>query len=87
MQISESKVLYHVSIMVEAGLIKANCYDQQDGSNCLISRLTWDGHEFLDQIKSDTVWNEIKQTASQKGLDLTLGLATKIAVKIIDQLI
>lgn len=80
---------YHIKLLLDAGLIEGQCSDYQGdvGSACFIQRLTWEGHEFLDQIKSDTVWAKVKQTASQQGLELTLGLVGKLAVKIIDQLI
>ncbi|MGH0418786.1 MULTISPECIES: DUF2513 domain-containing protein [Bacillus cereus group] len=26
----------------------------------MYSSLTWEGHEFLDAIKNDTVWNNVK---------------------------
>ena len=62
-------VSYHMEIMHDAGLIKA-----------LISRsinappsarglaLTWEGHEFLDKIRSETIWMKIKGTAKRRVL-------------------
>ncbi|EOV9525803.1 DUF2513 domain-containing protein [Bacillus cytotoxicus] len=30
------------------------------GTGWIYSSLTWEGHEFLDAIKNDTVWNNVK---------------------------
>ncbi|WP_265754876.1 DUF2513 domain-containing protein [Avibacterium sp. 21-594] len=42
--------------------------------------LTWQGHEFLDKIRSDTAWNKIKQIIKTKGIDLSFE-AIKLAGK------
>lgn len=33
--------------------------------------LTWAGHDLLETIRSDVVWNKIKSTARTKGIELT----------------
>lgn len=30
----------------------------------IIKALTWDGHEFLDNVKSDDIWSKVKQQAA-----------------------
>ncbi len=37
-----------------------------------VLRLTWSGHELLDQLRNDTFWNRLKKAAEEKGLALTL---------------
>ena len=52
--------------------------------------LTWDGHDFLDAIRSDTVWQEAKETVQAKGLDiqsLTLDVVKSVCVSAIKDLI
>ena len=29
--------------------------------------LTWNGHQFLDNVRNDTVWNAVKEKAKQYG--------------------
>jgi len=38
---------------------------------CIGQRLTWHGHELLDTIRHNGVWNKVKAKAGEKGLDLT----------------
>ncbi|MGP9592975.1 DUF2513 domain-containing protein [Halomonas sp. AOP42-C2-25] len=54
-------VSYHMSILKDAGLIQATCFQPLSGElSCTATGLTWDGHEFLDKIRSDTTWGKIK---------------------------
>ncbi len=34
-------------------------------------KLTWDGHELLDTLRDQNVWNRIKEISKEKGVDLT----------------
>lgn len=60
---STEEVGYHLNLLMEAGFIKAK------GAMELmpvINKLTWQGHEFLDDIRDDTIWGKTKERA--KGL-------------------
>lgn len=65
-------VSYHMYIMEEAGLIEATCAKSLSGPmQCWAIRLTWEGHEFLDKIRTDTMWNKTKELITNKGIDLS----------------
>ena len=53
---SRESVSYHVQLLAEAGLIRAADFSSADGSEWRAQRLTWAGHEFLDNARSTTVW-------------------------------
>ncbi|MGR2919412.1 DUF2513 domain-containing protein [Acinetobacter sp. 1125_18A] len=43
-----------------------------DGELALFNlKLTWDGHELLDTLRDENVWNRIKQISKEKGVDIT----------------
>ena len=46
----------------------------------VVDGLTWKGHEFLDTIRSKPVWDKIKSTALEKGLELTFDTIKKLSV-------
>lgn len=75
---------YHCAILHDAGLISN--YNSQYASNELyffsVGRLTWDGHELLDKIKSDTVWNKTKDTITKKGIPFVLDAVKEIATAV-----
>jgi hypothetical protein len=54
----------HLSLIQDAGLIQSAQYlgNQIDEVN-----MTWQGHEFLEEIRNDDVWNQTKSGAKQVG--------------------
>lgn len=82
-------IAYHCAILHDAGLI----YDYQGqygGDELLffgVGRLTWAGHEFLDKIKNDTVWNKTKGVIKEKGIPFVLDAVKEIATAITTSMI
>ena len=74
----------HVEILIEAGLIYGQMSKTigQHAQNFIAYRLTWQGYEFLDAIRSDNVWHKIKDSFFKGGLSMTYDLV-KEAAKII----
>jgi len=46
------------------------------------TRLTWNGHEFLDAVRSDTVWQNTKKTILSKGGSMTFDLVKSVAMEL-----
>lgn len=78
-------VCYHMDLLDQAGLIKARSVASLGGKdNCVGLSITWDGHEFLDKIRRDTIWNKVKGIAREKSLDLSIDvikLAAGLAIQ------
>ena len=73
-------VSYHINLLIEAGLIKGFCNQGLDGPlQCAASSLTWDGHEFLDKVRSPGVWNKVKTVAREKGISLSFDVIKVVA--------
>jgi hypothetical protein len=72
---------YNVELMAEAGLIycKMSKTFGKNATDFSAYRLTWEGHEFLDAIRSDTVWNKAKSSFVKGGLSMTFDLAKSVA--------
>ena len=68
----------HAVLLEEAGLIEASIPEVCGGPReCIwIERLTWKGHEFLDNVRDDTVWAEVRS----KGTDLSFQLVLQLAI-------
>jgi hypothetical protein len=64
---------YHSSLLMDAGFIKG----ERDSLIPIVSRLTWEGHEFLDNIKDPGIWSKTKERA--KGIP---GVALKVIAEI-----
>jgi len=80
-------VSYHLSIMYEAGLINGEAITSNTGRiyDVIPFRLTWEGHEFLDNIKDQGRWKKIKETFVQKGGNFSIGLIKALAFKFAEQ--
>lgn len=77
-------VAYHCAILHDAGMVYDYKGQYADGELYVfgVGRLTWDGHEFLDKIKSDTVWNKTKDTMKKQGIPFVLDAVKQIATAI-----
>lgn len=66
----------HVIWMVEAGLVIALVQEFQSGEPPLVRvrRLTWDGCEFADAVRSDTLWRKAKEQVLKPTISFTFGL-------------
>lgn len=73
-----SAVNYHKVLLIEADLLKGKTHysvsteprDIPDG--VIIKKITWQGHDFIEAIRTDTKWNKIKAFLSEAGKDLTI---------------
>lgn len=75
---THSEVIYHIRQMSESGLIKIGpFYDSYD--SVYILDLTPEGHSFLGNIRTETVWHKIKK-AGVKSLSVLIPLAKDFAL-------
>lgn len=69
---TDEEITYHVRLAHEAGLIEAIDLTTMDGVCWKPKRLTYEGHEFLDAARSNTVWNKAKETLLSTSGTITL---------------
>jgi hypothetical protein len=58
----------HVTLARGVSAVDASTHS---GRALIHPTLTWAGHDLLDTIRSKTVWERIKYTAKEKGIELT----------------
>ena len=68
--IDKTIAIYHLNLMEQAGLTENNIKYVSDGPYWVYSQLTWEGHDFLDSIKNDTIWDKTKESIKSKGLEI-----------------
>lgn len=62
---TSEQVIYHLDLMLEAGLI-----DQGGGASWdyfVFKRLTWAGHDLVDSIRDEEIWRKTKHGALAAG--------------------
>ena len=82
---SADQVSYHVRLLVESGYLRGSRVGGAIGpgpERWVVFDLTNSGHDFLDAIRSDTVWNTMKAKLQSSGITLALDSLKKLAVKI-----
>ncbi len=71
----EETINYHIKLLVEAGIVErfqGNTYPFTPRG------LTWKGHEFLDLMRGESIWEQAKDTMKKTG-----GMAFEILIKVL----
>ncbi len=78
------EISYHMALLIDAGLVNGQMIKTigPEVKDFFAQKLSWSGHEFLDAIRSDTVWQKTKTVFKEKGLDMTFDLIKEGAKKI-----
>ena len=82
---SMEQVAYHCNILYEAGFIRA-CSIQCASDHIelfAVGGLTWEGHDFLDKIRHDTIWNNTKNVIVKQGLPMILDVIKQVSQSIV----
>lgn len=81
-------VMGNTVLLINAGFIVGEVLSNFDTDEDVhVIDLTWQGHELLDTIRSKPVWDKIKSTALDKGLELTFDTVRTIGAKVIQLMI
>lgn len=63
----DETVSYHLAIMGEAGLLLVLDSSTLAEFSTLPVRMTWAGHEFLEAVRDDSRWNQVKGQMNKVG--------------------
>lgn len=64
---TEEQVYYHIMLLNEAGLIVAFDASSLQDLQWIPQRLTWQGHEFLESARDNTIWSKAKDIMARTG--------------------
>lgn len=85
--VSERELAYIESKLFEAGFITNKpLYGSDDFYSFYPTQLTYDGHQYLDNVRSSKVWRQSKSVASKIG-SVSLQMMADIASGVITKLI
>jgi Hypothetical protein (DUF2513) len=78
-----AEISYHMELLLEARPVDGQMSRARGGGpyDFLASRLTWNGHEFLDSIRCETVWQKTKKVFAAKGIEMTIDLVKSVATE------
>lgn len=78
-------IRYHCNLLKQAGFLSKLSTDL--GNKLSVGELTWQGHEFLDSIREDTVWHKTKDVIAKKGLPMALDVVKEISQAVITSMV
>jgi hypothetical protein len=69
---SEDMVLGHLVLLGEAGFIDLNVEHFLGGEppHYIVHRITWAGHEFLEAVRSQTIWAKSTKMIASAGVGM-----------------
>jgi hypothetical protein len=75
-------VSYHVKMMAQADLIEAEDLTTIGSFEWQPKSLRWEGHEFLDAVRNETVWAKTKEIVKSKGGSVGFEVLKELAMQI-----
>ena len=81
---TEEQMWHHFYLMGEAGLLEVNEVRPRgiQSPAAIPISLTWEGHDFLDAIRSDKIWDNTKRKITEAGVSMTFEIVETIAIAI-----
>lgn len=81
-------VAVHMKMLESGGLITGNEIVPMSGdASFLATSITWSGREFIDSIRSDSVWEKSKGMLKEKGVGLTVDTIKAAVVSVVTHLL
>lgn len=80
-------VSYHMNLLIEAGLIEGRSLRSAGGPYCMAQAMTWEGHELLDKIRSEKIWNRVKTMAREQAVPLSFQAVKILAGRALETLL
>ncbi|AYF20055.1 DUF2513 domain-containing protein [Vibrio parahaemolyticus] len=79
----KNQVKYHALLLIEAGFLDGNVSDTLANTSVVpsfvsVNRLIWDGHEFLDNIRKEEVWNTIKTEFKDASISTVFSIGKQL---------
>lgn len=82
-------IAYHCELLHDAGLVDS--YKSQYTDNHInyysVGKLTWEGHNYIDNIREETVWNKTKKTIKEKALPMTIEVIKDVSSAIVSAMV
>lgn len=78
-ELSHDEIIYHIKQCDKSGLIEGVHY-YDGGADIIICDLTPKGHEFLANIRNDSIWKQVLKKGASASLPIITELAKKLAI-------
>jgi len=75
------EVSYHMQLLDEAGLIDViiDSTSEREPKSHRVFKLNWKGHELLDSIRSEAIWQKTKDFIANKEAPMNIEVVKRVA--------
>ena len=84
-EIEDPMLSAHLELLIDSGLVNGKIARSHGARGDVISveGLTWQGHEWIEMVRSQALWNETKRLVVEQGGALTFELTKAVAGKLL----
>lgn len=75
------RIAGHFQVLLDAGYVTGTDASSHEGTDFQMIRLTWAGHEFLDNARNDTIWHKVKEELSKRSMTVSVDLLQQLLIK------
>jgi hypothetical protein len=79
-EVDGAVVADHIQLAIDANLIEGQVISD-DPLVFAITRLAWEGHDFLEHARNDTIWKKVRAEAKTKGTSVTIHILNSLLAK------
>lgn len=82
---NEKTISYHIELLLDVGYLEATEFPvlRQTYSDFIIKRITSFGHDYLDNVRDDNVWNKTKSKLGDSIKSASLDVITAVSSEVI----
>lgn len=91
---TQQEVAYHLALILKSGLAEGpKPIYPSDGSDptipaaVMVTRLTPEGHDFISDLRDDTVWEKVKERTAKVGGSVSLEVLKQLATSVVKQML
>ena len=78
---SSEEITQHLGLLLDIEFIDARRITTFEGTAYLVRRMTWDGHDYLDAVRSDDVWSGVQRKLGKIGGTAALATVKQLAIE------
>jgi hypothetical protein len=84
---TREQILYHKRLLIEAGLAHGRVMEKGGGepTSVAATRLSWEGHEFLDAARNQSLWNKANEIISRVSVSVTFPIVKEILTSLLKE--
>ena len=65
----------HIKLLIDENLIEGKIHESHHGIDAVrITGLTWNGHDFIDASKDESIWTKAKETVLKPTVSITFSI-------------